>query len=140
MFDPATGLPARIRTHDYDNIWGDVTYDVVLADWMTYGGVKVATTRRYELNGRTVAEVKLTDVQINRPVAVERFGIPAAFITGAPKPATGPVPFQWVIRRQFIGSTSIRTCRATTRGRARGCSWWSWRPASSTRSAAATTA
>jgi glyoxylase-like metal-dependent hydrolase (beta-lactamase superfamily II) len=103
MFDPTTGLPARIRTHDYDNIWGDVTYDLVLADWMTYGGVKVATTRRYELNGRTVAEVKLTDVQINRPVAVERFGIPAAFITGAPKPATGPVPFQWVIRRQFVG-------------------------------------
>jgi hypothetical protein len=25
MFDRATGLPARIRTLDYDNIWGDVT-------------------------------------------------------------------------------------------------------------------
>ena len=27
-FDPATGLPSRVRTLDYDNIWGDVTYDM----------------------------------------------------------------------------------------------------------------
>ena len=44
MFDAATGLPARIRTFDYDNIWGDVTYDLVLSDWQTFDGVKVATT------------------------------------------------------------------------------------------------
>ena len=25
LFDPATGLPARVRSLDYDNIWGDVT-------------------------------------------------------------------------------------------------------------------
>ena len=35
LFDPATGLPARVRSLDYDNIWGDVTYDLVLADWQT---------------------------------------------------------------------------------------------------------
>ena len=104
MFDPATGLPARIRSFDYDNIWGDVTFDLVLSDWQTFSGVKIATTRKYELNGRTVTEVKVTGAEINAPVPAERFGIPAAFITGAPKPATGPVPFQWVIRRQFIGT------------------------------------
>jgi glyoxylase-like metal-dependent hydrolase (beta-lactamase superfamily II) len=103
MFDPATGLPARIRSFDYDNIWGDVTYDLVLSDWQTFSGVKIATTRKYELNGRTVTEVKVTGAEINAAVPAERFGIPAAFITGAPTPATGPVPFQWIIRRQFIG-------------------------------------
>ena len=37
LFDPATGLPARVRTLDYDNIWGDVTCDLVLSDWQTVG-------------------------------------------------------------------------------------------------------
>ena len=104
MFDGATGLPARIRSLDYDNVWGDVTYDLVLSDWQTFDGVKVATTRKYELSGRTVIEVKVTDVKMNAPVAPERFGIPTAYLTGAPKPATGAVPFQWVLRRQFIGT------------------------------------
>ena len=46
MFDRATGLPARIRTLDYDNIWGDVSYDLVLADWQTMDGVRVASSRK----------------------------------------------------------------------------------------------
>ena len=33
MFDARPALPARIRSLDYDNIWGDVTYDLVLSDW-----------------------------------------------------------------------------------------------------------
>src|SRR5213592_874896 len=41
MFDRGTGLPARIRTLDYDNVWGDVTYDLVLADWQTIDDVRV---------------------------------------------------------------------------------------------------
>ena len=40
-FDPQTGLPVRVRTLDYDNIWGDVTYDLVLSDWRDFSGVKV---------------------------------------------------------------------------------------------------
>jgi glyoxylase-like metal-dependent hydrolase (beta-lactamase superfamily II) len=104
MFDAATGLPARIRTLDYDSIWGDVTYDLVLSDWQTFDGVKVATTRKYELNGRPVMEIKVTEAKMNAPVTAERFGIPTAYITGAPKPATGALPYQWVLRRQFIGT------------------------------------
>jgi glyoxylase-like metal-dependent hydrolase (beta-lactamase superfamily II) len=104
MFDSTTGLPARIRTLDYDNMWGDVTYDLVLSDWQTFDGVRIATTQRYELAGWQVAEVKLTDVRLNAPVAAERLAVPAAFTTGASRPATGAVPYQWVIRRQFIGT------------------------------------
>jgi hypothetical protein len=103
MFDRTTGLPARIRTLDYDNIWGDVTYDLVLADWQTFDGVKVATSRKYELNGRTVVDTKISDAKINVSFASDRLAIPDAFRVGAPKPATGNVPYQWVIRRQFIG-------------------------------------
>jgi glyoxylase-like metal-dependent hydrolase (beta-lactamase superfamily II) len=104
LFDRPTGLPARIRTLDYDNIWGDVTYDLVLSGWQTFDGLKVATRRTYELNGRPVVQITLTDARINAPVAPDRLAIPPAFRTGAPGPATGAVPYQWVIRRQFIGT------------------------------------
>ena len=105
LFDRATGLPARVRTLDYDNIWGDVTYDLVLSDWQTVDGLRIAMTRKYELNGRPVIEVKITEAKVNAPVTAEAFAIPAAFRAAASKPATGPgVPYQWVIRRQFIGT------------------------------------
>ncbi len=102
-FDPATGLPARVRTLDYDNIWGDVSYDAVLADYQTVQGVKVARSVKYELNGRTVADARVTEVALNAPVAADRLQIPAAFREGAASPATRNVPYQWVLRRQFIG-------------------------------------
>ena len=104
MFDRTSGLPARVRTLDYDNIWGDVTYDVVLADWQVVEGVRVPTSQKYELNGRTVVDAKITEVKINGPVAADRMAIPAAFREGAAGPADRNVPYQWVIRRQFIGT------------------------------------
>jgi glyoxylase-like metal-dependent hydrolase (beta-lactamase superfamily II) len=104
MFDPQTHLPARIRTLDYDNVWGDSTYDLTLADWRTLGGVRVATSQHYELNGTVVAEVKITDVNANAPLPAGRFEIPAALQGTAPKPASSNVPYQWVLRRQFIGT------------------------------------
>src|ERR1700687_4337902 len=33
LIDPATHLPAAVRTRDDDNIAGDSTYDLVLSDW-----------------------------------------------------------------------------------------------------------
>ena len=104
MFDRTTGLPARVRTLDYDNIWGDVTYDLVLADWQVVEGVQVATSQKYELNGRTVVDAKISEVKINAPVAADRVAIPAAFREGAAGPADRNVPYQWIIRRQFIGT------------------------------------
>ncbi len=102
-FDPQTNLPARIRTLDYDNVWGDVNYDLVLSDWRPMAGRQVATSQRYQLNGRTITERKIIDVQTNVPVAADRLMIPAEVKASAPKPATSAVPYQWVIRRQFHG-------------------------------------
>ena len=104
LFDPATGLPARVRALDYDNIWGDVTWDVVLADWQTVGTARIATSRKYELNGRLVMDVKLSDVTVNTPIAADRLAIPAPFLATARRAAAAGVPYQWVIRRQFIGT------------------------------------
>jgi len=102
-FDPQTGLPVRVRTLDYDNIWGDVNYDVVLSDWKTVNNVKVAMSRKTELNGRVVGDFNFTELRINQAVDGKLLAIPAEARAGAAKPATGNVPYQWVIRRQFIG-------------------------------------
>jgi len=102
-FDPATGLPSRVRSLDYDNIWGDVTYDVVFSDWRDVGGVRIPMHRKYELNGRLVSEASFSDLQFNAPIDTARLQIPADVRATASKPATRNVPHQWVIRRQFIG-------------------------------------
>ncbi len=102
-FEPKTGLPLRIRTLDYDNVWADVTYDEVLSGWRDFNGVRVAMNRKYELNGRMVQDVQLSDFQANPAIDPAKFAVPAELRAGAAKPATGAVPYQWVIRRQFIG-------------------------------------
>ena len=102
-FDSATGLPARVRTLDYDNMWGDVTYDLVLSDWREFDGVRIPMNRVTELGGRRVIETVFTELKINPPVDASRFEVPAALRADAAKPAIRNVPYQWVIRRQFIG-------------------------------------
>ena len=104
VFDPKTSLPARIRTLDYDNIWGDVSYDLVLADWRTMGGVRIAASQKYEMNGKLLQDARITEVSANPAVAAGTFEPPAEIKAGAAKPATGSVPHLWVIRRQFIGT------------------------------------
>lgn len=104
LFDPATKLPVRIRTLDYDTIWGDIAYDLVLSDWQTVDGVKVAMSQKYEFDGRVVADQRLTDVKLNGPVVANRYDVPADLRSSARPAATGAVPHQWIIRRQFIGT------------------------------------
>jgi glyoxylase-like metal-dependent hydrolase (beta-lactamase superfamily II) len=103
-FDSQSGLPTIIRTLDYDNVWGDVNYDLTLSDWRDFGGVKVAMSQKHELNGRAVIETRLAEVRINAPLDGARFQVPESIRAGAAKPAAGEVPWQWVIRRQFIGT------------------------------------
>jgi glyoxylase-like metal-dependent hydrolase (beta-lactamase superfamily II) len=103
MFDPKTSLPARVRSLDYDNVLGDVNYDLVLSDWRMMGGVRIAASQKYELNGRVVQDVRITDVSTNVQIAAGTFEPPAEAKAGAAKPATGNVYWQWMIRRQFIG-------------------------------------
>jgi glyoxylase-like metal-dependent hydrolase (beta-lactamase superfamily II) len=104
-FDPQTGLPALTRTLDYDNVWGDVNYDTVYSDWRDMSGIKVAMRRETQLNGRRVAETQINELRFNPTMQASYFEPPEAVRGGAAKPATASnVPFQWVIRRQFIGT------------------------------------
>ncbi len=104
LFDPATGLPARVRTLDFDNIWGDVDFDLVLSEWQTVGAMRMAMSQRYELNGRTVADLRITQVTPNPTLNPAGMAVPANLRASAPRPAVGNIPYQWVIRRQFIGT------------------------------------
>jgi glyoxylase-like metal-dependent hydrolase (beta-lactamase superfamily II) len=104
LFDPKTALPARIRTLDYDGIWGDVTYDLVLSDWRRVDKLQAPFGRTYELNGRKVADIKIDEIRANGPLPPEPITVPASLADSASKPPTGFVPYQWVLRRQFIGT------------------------------------
>jgi len=109
-FDPATSLPSRVRTLDYDNVWGDVNYDLVFGDWKEVNGMKIPFQRRYEMSSsamgavRVITEQAFTDLQINPAVDRARLQVPSSVAAAAPKPASGNVPYQWVIRRQIIGT------------------------------------
>lgn len=104
MFDLKTGLPARIRTADNDNVWGDVSYDLVLSDWRLVDGIRIAARHVYELRGKLLQEVQFTQLTVNPAVDAARFEPPTAIKAGAAKPAAGHPYHQWVIRRQFIGT------------------------------------
>jgi len=108
MFDRSTGVPVRVRTLDYDSIQGDSTYDLVLSDWRevstSSGPIKYPFKQVYQLNGGDVIETTITDVAVNQAVGAEAFNIPQSIRASAPKIATNDIPYQWVIRRQFIGT------------------------------------
>jgi glyoxylase-like metal-dependent hydrolase (beta-lactamase superfamily II) len=104
LFDPRSGLPSRVRSHDFDNIWGDVNYDLVLTDWQMTGAVRMATSQRYELNGRTVADIRITHAAANPAINPAGMAVPAPLLKTAARPAVGNIPYQWVMRRQFIGT------------------------------------
>lgn len=101
MFD-ASGMPARIRTLDYDSVQGNSTYDLVLGDWRDVNGAKVAHRHEYHLNGVKVIETRYDTFRANPTLAADAFTIPPAFQTAAATPAV-TIPYLWVLRRQFIG-------------------------------------
>ena len=100
LFDPATKLPVAVRTRDEDNIWGDSNYDLVLGDWKDSGGVKIAHDQSYRLNTIEVQHVTLKDVKVNAAVDPKAFAVPDGV---ANKSAPAVVPYQWVLRRLFLG-------------------------------------
>jgi glyoxylase-like metal-dependent hydrolase (beta-lactamase superfamily II) len=102
LFDPATHLPAAIRTRDDDNINGDSNYDLVLSGWTSVGGAKVAQSLSYQVNGIEVAKLTYRTVTANPKIAADTFAVPAAVKAAAHAPATSNVPYQWVMRRLFL--------------------------------------
>ena len=104
MFDPESGLPARVRTRDPDPIQGDSNYDLVLADWRPVGGAKMAHSLTYKLNERDLVVTKYEQVTPNPALAAGLFEIPITARAIAVRAAMGNVPYQWMIRRGYWGN------------------------------------
>ena len=101
LFDRTTKLPAAVRTQDQDNIWGDQNYDAILSDWKTVGGIKIAHTRSFKLGDLEIQRLTVKEVTANPTIPPNTYAIPDN-VKAAFKPATGNVPYQWVIRRIFL--------------------------------------
>ena len=91
MFDPATKLPAAVRIRDADNIWGDQNYDLVLSDWKTVNGVKMAAQRATFLGDMEISRMNYKDIAANTAIPANTFEVPDA-VKAAFKTASGPVP------------------------------------------------
>lgn len=103
MVDPETHLPSRIRVLDADTIEGDSTSDVVFGDWRDEEGVRLPWRVTYQLNGREVARMQLTEVTVNPTFPSDLFAIPAA-VRATARPAGDPnASHQWMLRRQYMG-------------------------------------
>jgi len=102
MFDAKTHLPAAIRTLDDDNVQGDSNYDAVLSDWKAVAGVQVPHSLSYQINGIEVARVTYKQVIANPTITADTFAAPDAVKSALKGPATGNVPYQWVIRRLYM--------------------------------------
>ena len=102
LFDPATHLPAIVRTRDVNNVYGDSNYDLVLSDWKAVGGYKRAHTLSFQLNGVEVQRLTLKEVTIDPPVPANTFAV-ADDVKAKAKTAAADAPYQWVLRRMFLG-------------------------------------
>ena len=76
MFDPATNLPARIRTPDWDALEGDSVFDAQLSDWRDVAGAKLPFHAFYTLNGMKVADVTISNITPNPTLMPATFEIP----------------------------------------------------------------
>jgi glyoxylase-like metal-dependent hydrolase (beta-lactamase superfamily II) len=103
MFDRTTKLPAAVRTRDEDNIWGDQNYDVIFSDWKPVAGVKIAHTQSHRLGNMEVEHTTFKEIAANVPIAPAAFAVSDAVKAAAKPPATANVPYQWVLRRIFLG-------------------------------------
>jgi glyoxylase-like metal-dependent hydrolase (beta-lactamase superfamily II) len=103
LFDAKTHLPRAIRTLDDSIVYGDAVNDLVLDDWRSVGGVKMARSLTYTLAGRTVRRVTYTEVTANAPVAAQAFEPSAETRKAAEAPASDGVPYTKVMTRLNFG-------------------------------------
>ena len=103
LFDRTSKLPVAVRTRDDDHIYGDSDYDVVLGDWKSVGGAQLAHSLSFRLGGRETQRLTYKEVTANPAIAAATFEVPEKFRTAALASASADVPYQWVLRRMFLG-------------------------------------
>jgi len=102
LFDRTTKLPAAVRTRDDDHIYGDANYDMIPSDWKDVGGIKLAHTLSFQLNGMEVQRLVYKEVTPNPTIAADTFAV-SDDVKAKAKTAASDAPYQWVLRRMFLG-------------------------------------
>lgn len=105
LLDPATNLPAIVRTRDFDMYAGDANYDVTYSDWRDINaGVKYPFKQVTTINGTKIFDTTIQSVTFNPLVPVDAFTVPRALRgkAAAPAPVT-QVNYQWILRRMGNG-------------------------------------
>ena len=103
LFDKKTHLPSMIRTRDDDPTRGDSNFDLKLEDWKPVDGAMVAHGLTYFINDSAVGRLNYTEVKAEPQVDAALFTPTDQVKASANAPATGTVPYQWFIRRNFMG-------------------------------------
>jgi glyoxylase-like metal-dependent hydrolase (beta-lactamase superfamily II) len=104
MFDPATNLPIRVRSLEWDAIEGDSEFDAMFTDWRDLNGAKWPGRVQTFLQGMRVHDIRFSNVTANPTLAADQFTIPQAQLASAARPADPRItPFQWIIRRSVNG-------------------------------------
>jgi glyoxylase-like metal-dependent hydrolase (beta-lactamase superfamily II) len=103
LFDRTSKLPVAVRTRDDDHIYGDSDYDLVLGDWKAVNGAQIAHTLSFRLGGRETQRLTYKEITANPTIAMATFEVPEKFRTMALASANTDVPYQWVLRRMFLG-------------------------------------
>jgi len=103
LFDRTSKLPVAVRTRDDDHIYGDSDYDLVLGDWKSVNGAQLAHSLSFRLGGREVQRLTYKEVTANPTIATATFEVAEKFKTMALASANTDVPYQWVLRRMFLG-------------------------------------
>jgi glyoxylase-like metal-dependent hydrolase (beta-lactamase superfamily II) len=91
-----------VRTRDADNVYGDSNYDLVLSDWREAGGIKRAHTLSFQLNGVEVQRLTIKEVTVDAPLPANTFAVNDD-VKAKAKTAAAEAPYQWVLRRMFLG-------------------------------------
>jgi hypothetical protein len=102
LFDRVTHLPVAVRTRDDDHVYGDSNYDMVMDDWRDVGGVKLAHALSYQLNGMQVQRLAYASVAANPAVPADALAVADQYKVASASAPTD-VPYQWVLRRIFLG-------------------------------------
>lgn len=103
LFDPSSGLPARVRTVDGDPVQGPTDFDLALSDWREVDGLRFPFSRAHLHNGRRLIETVIDEIVLNPAFGEDVFALPvlahAATVRGNAAEAVTGVPYQWTLRR-----------------------------------------
>lgn len=100
VFDPASGLPALIRTRDFDPIQGDQPFDVALSDWRKTGGILYPHKQLATIGTGQVSVTTIDAAEVNPAVDAQAFHVPTALAALPAGTAPKTLPFQWILRKQ----------------------------------------